>query len=87
MSRTYRFVLLLSAILFALQLVSAQSGQQETNRPKDLSDQVKIFGRVAGPLPEERGGTNGIILRHGYIAAEFGGTTRKRIIQSIRKTS
>ena len=48
----------------------------ETNRPKDLSDQVKVFGRVLGPIPTERGDVNGIILRHGYIVAEFGDTSR-----------
>jgi hypothetical protein len=35
-------------------------------------DQVRTFGAVLGPLPKERAATNGIILRHGYIVAEFG---------------
>jgi len=26
---------------------------QETVRPKDLSDQVRMFGRVLGPMPAE----------------------------------
>src|SRR6266851_1964660 len=39
---------------------------QETNRPKDLSDQVRAFGRLLGPMPAERGDVNGIILCKGY---------------------
>lgn len=46
----------------------------ETRRPRDFSDQERIFGRLLGPIPTERGGTNGIVIRHGYIVAEFGRT-------------
>ncbi len=46
----------------------------ETRRPRDFSDQERIFGRLLGPIPTERGGTNGIVVRHGYIVAEFGRT-------------
>ena len=35
-------------------------------------DQVRTFGTPLGPLPEKRAGTNGIIVRHGYIVAQFG---------------
>jgi CubicO group peptidase (beta-lactamase class C family) len=35
-------------------------------------DQVPTFGVPLGPLPKQHAGTNGIILRHGYIAATFG---------------
>src|ERR1700722_5884981 len=37
-------------------------------------DQVRTFGTPLGPLPKQRAATNGIILRHGYIAAEVGDT-------------
>ena len=36
----------------------------------------------SGPVPEARAATNGIILRHGYIVAEFGDTRR-----TIRSTA
>jgi hypothetical protein len=49
----------------------------ETSRPRDYSDQVRIFGRPLGPLPESRGGTNGLVLRHGCLVAEFGGRSRQ----------
>src|SRR5580765_4200488 len=37
-------------------------------------EQVRTFGRPLVPLPNTRSGTNGIILRHGYIVASFGDT-------------
>lgn len=44
----------------------------ETDFPKDFSTQEKIFGKRLGPLPEKRGETNGLVIRHGYIVASFG---------------
>jgi CubicO group peptidase (beta-lactamase class C family) len=44
--------------------------------PPDFSKQVETFGRVLGPLPKERGPTNGMIIRHGYIVAEWGDTNQ-----------
>lgn len=58
----------------------------ETNRPKDLSDQAQVFGRVLGKMPAERGGVNGIILRQGYIVAEFGDTARVDPTYSVAKS-
>lgn len=49
---------------------------QESTIPPDFSTQVETFGKVLGKLPKERGTTNGIILRHGYIVAEWGDTAR-----------
>lgn len=45
---------------------------RETNFPKDFSTQEKIFGKKLGPLPAERGGINGLVIRNGYIVASFG---------------
>jgi CubicO group peptidase (beta-lactamase class C family) len=45
---------------------------QETDWPKDFSKQKEIFGNPLGPMPSTRAGTNGVIIRHGYIVAEFG---------------
>jgi CubicO group peptidase (beta-lactamase class C family) len=47
---------------------------QETDMPRDFSTQAEIFGRPLGPVPKDRAATNGIILRHGYIVAEWGDT-------------
>lgn len=45
---------------------------QETDWPADFSKQEETFGRLLGPIPKSRAGTNGVVLRHGYIVAEFG---------------
>jgi CubicO group peptidase (beta-lactamase class C family) len=49
-------------------------------------DQVRTFGKVLGTLPKERASTNGIILRHGYIVAEFGDTKADDPVYSVAKS-
>ena len=49
-------------------------------------DQVRIFGKVLGVLPAQRAATNGIILRHGYIVAEFGDTKTNDPVYSVAKS-
>ncbi len=49
-------------------------------------DQVRTFGMVLGPLPKGRAATNGIILRHGYIVAEFGDTKTNDPVYSVAKS-
>ncbi|CAG0991509.1 hypothetical protein PHYC_02324 [Phycisphaerales bacterium] len=45
---------------------------QETDMPRDFSTQAAIFGRSLGPVPTTRALTNGVIIRRGYIVAEWG---------------
>lgn len=52
----------------------AYAQANETDFPRDFATQARIFGRPLGPLPLQRGGTSGVILRHGYIVAEWGDT-------------
>src|SRR5438477_3225228 len=52
----------------------AYAQTQETTMPKDFSTQEATFGRPLGPVPKTRAGVNGVILRHGYVIAEFGDT-------------
>lgn len=54
----------------------AYAKTQASTIPPDFSKQVETFGRVLGPLPKERGPTNGLIIRHGYIVAEWGDTNQ-----------
>jgi CubicO group peptidase (beta-lactamase class C family) len=54
--------------------------------PPDFSKQVETFGRVLGPLPKERGPTNGMIIRHGYIVAEWGNTNQVDPTYSVAKS-
>ncbi|HML17567.1 MAG TPA: serine hydrolase [Bryobacteraceae bacterium] len=49
-------------------------------------DQVRVFGTPLGPLPKQRAGTNGIILRHGYIVGEFGDTKANDPVYSVAKS-
>jgi CubicO group peptidase (beta-lactamase class C family) len=49
-------------------------------------DQVRTFGRPLGPLPKSRATTNGIILRHGYIVAQFGDTKANDPVYSVAKS-
>jgi CubicO group peptidase (beta-lactamase class C family) len=49
-------------------------------------DQVRTFGTPLGPLPKSRAGTNGIILRHGYIVAQFGDTKANDPVYSVAKS-
>jgi CubicO group peptidase (beta-lactamase class C family) len=49
-------------------------------------DQVRTFGRSLGPVPASRAGTNGVILRHGYIVAEFGDVHANDPVYSVAKS-
>lgn len=57
-----------------LEQAVAYAKTQASTIPADFSTQVETFGRVLGPLPKTRGETNGLIIRHGYIVAEWGDT-------------
>jgi len=49
-------------------------------------DQVPTFGAVLGPLPKQRATTNGLIIRHGQIAAQFGDVTTNDPVYSVAKS-
>ena len=49
-------------------------------------DQVRTFGTPLGPVPKTRAGTNGIIVRHGYIVAEFGDIKANDPVYSVAKS-
>ncbi|MEP6732619.1 MAG: serine hydrolase [bacterium] len=49
-------------------------------------DQVRTFGTPLGPLPKQRASTNGIILRHGYIVAQFGDVKASDPVYSVAKS-
>ncbi|MFN2512160.1 MAG: serine hydrolase domain-containing protein [Pyrinomonadaceae bacterium] len=69
-----------------LEQAVAYAKTQSSTIPRDFSTQVETFGRVLGPLPKERGETNGIIIRHGYIVAEWGDTKRVDPTYSVAKS-
>ena len=49
-------------------------------------DQARTFGAPLGPVPKTRAGTNGIILRHGYIVAQFGDVKANDPVYSVAKS-
>ncbi|GAB3568058.1 serine hydrolase [Spirosoma luteolum] len=60
--------------------------QETTQMAPDFSTQEAIFGKLLGPMPTSRAATNGIILRHGYIVAEWGDTERADPTYSVAKS-
>ncbi|HEY2932077.1 MAG TPA: serine hydrolase [Acidobacteriota bacterium] len=70
----------------ALEKAVAYAKGQESKVPPDFSTQVETFGALLGPLPKERGPSNGLILRHGYIVAEWGDTRRVDPTYSVAKS-
>jgi CubicO group peptidase (beta-lactamase class C family) len=58
----------------------------ETNWPRDFSLQNKIFGAPLGPVAKSRAGTNGLVIRRGYVVAEFGDTNNVTPTYSVAKS-
>jgi CubicO group peptidase (beta-lactamase class C family) len=65
----------------AIEYAQANDGSWDFEK-----DQVRVFGAQLGPLPKTHAATNGIILRHGYIAAEFGDTSANDPVYSVAKS-
>ena len=70
-------VKLQEAVDFALTRASAWDFEK---------DQVRTFGTPLGPVPKTRAGTNGIIVRRGYIVAEFGDIKANDPVYSVAKS-
>lgn len=70
-----------------LQQAITFAKQQETTQMKpDFSTQEEIFGKPLGPMPNSRAATNGIILKNGYIVAEWGDTQAADPTYSVAKS-
>jgi CubicO group peptidase (beta-lactamase class C family) len=69
-----------------LEAAVAYARTQASMIPPDFSTQVETFGRVLGPLPKQRGQTNGVIVRHGYVVAEWGDTKSVDPTYSVAKS-
>ncbi len=54
--------------------------------PKDFSTQEAQFGKLLGPMPKDRADTNGLVVRHGHVVAEFGEITRVDPTYSVAKS-
>jgi CubicO group peptidase (beta-lactamase class C family) len=59
----------------------------ETASPaRDFSDQEIVNGKLLASIPTERAGSNGLVIRRGYIVAEFGETLRPDPTYSVAKS-
>ena len=70
----------------AVQAAVEWAKTQGSTWPKDFSNQLRVFGRQLGPMPAEHGDPNGIVIRNGYIVAEFGDTARIDVTYSVAKS-
>lgn len=52
----------------------------------DFSQQTKVFGALLGPIPKSRAATNGVVIKNGYIVAEWGDTAATDPTYSIAKS-
>src|SRR5215475_13731352 len=66
--------------------IAFMKAHETTTPTRDFSDQEIVFGKLLGSIPTERGATNGLIIRHGYIIAEFGDTLRPDPTYSVAKS-
>lgn len=68
------------------QAVAFAKTKETTQMTPNFSTQEEIFGTLLGPMPTSRAATNGIILRHGYIVAEWGDTQKPDPTYSVAKS-
>lgn len=68
----------------AAAIAFAQS--RPSDWPKDFHTQEARFGALLGPMPKDRADTNGLVIRHGYVVAEFGETDRVDPTYSVAKS-
>ena len=62
---------------------------RETNPktfPADFSRQEIIFGSLLGPIPKSRAATNGVVIRNGYVVAEYGDVNAADPTYSVAKS-
>lgn len=69
-----------------LEKAVAFAKTQESAVPRDFSAQVETFGAILGPMPKQRGESSLLVIRHGYIVAEFGDTNRVDPTYSVAKS-
>jgi CubicO group peptidase (beta-lactamase class C family) len=68
------------------EAVEFMKAHETTSPTPDFSNQEIVNGKLLGSIPTERAGTNGLIIRHGYIVAEFGDTLRPDPTYSVAKS-
>ena len=69
-----------------LAVAIAYAQAQKGDIAKDFSNQVEVFGALLGPIPKKRADSNGMIIRHGYVVAEWGNTKSVDPTYSVAKS-
>jgi CubicO group peptidase (beta-lactamase class C family) len=72
--------------LLAQAIEYAETRDSAWGKTDYMADQVKKYGRPLGKLPPSHKSTNGVIVRHGYIVAEFGDTGVVEPTYSVAKS-
>jgi CubicO group peptidase (beta-lactamase class C family) len=68
------------------EAVAFMKAHEATSPARDFSNQEIVNGKLLASIPTERAATNGLIIRHGYIVAEFGDTSRPDPTYSVAKS-
>ncbi len=66
--------------------VAFMQAHEATFPARDFSNQEITNGKLLGSMPTERAATNALIIRHGFIVAEFGDTLRPDPTYSVAKS-
>jgi CubicO group peptidase (beta-lactamase class C family) len=66
--------------------VQFMKSHEATSPRRDFSDQEIVNGKLLASIPTERAGTNGLVIRRGYIVAEWGDTERPDPTYSVAKS-
>ena len=66
--------------------VAFMKAHEAASPTRDFSNQEVVNGKLLASIPTERAATNGLIIRHGYIVAEFGDTLRPDPTYSVAKS-
>ena len=66
--------------------IAFMKAHEATSPTRDFSDQEIVNGKLLASIPTERAATNALIIRHGYIVAEFGDTMRPDPTYSVAKS-
>lgn len=60
--------------------------EHESDIPQDFDGHEDLLGEVIGPLPERRGDPNGLVIKDGYVVAEWGDTHAVDLAFSVTKS-
>ena len=64
----------------------AYAQSQKGDITKNFSNQEEVFGALLGAIPKERADSNGMIIRHGYVVAQWGNTKAVDPTYSVAKS-